>query len=143
QVLSLPERRRLSVRGTCRKSFRPDGPFSHDPPEQRYGVPQDRGGAVSFFSEERAAELRDLFFESAQELLQALNEQGLELEKSPGDTEVIRGIRRTIHTLKGDSAACGFKELSELAHELEDALKPELAATAGNALAELVLSSAD
>jgi len=98
---------------------------------------------VSFFSEERAAELRDLFFESAQELLQTLNEQGLELEKSPGDQEVVRGIRRTIHTLKGDSAACGFRELSELAHELEDVLKPEMAATAGNALAELMLSAAD
>ena len=98
---------------------------------------------MSFFSEERAAELRDLFFESAQELLQTLNEQGLELEKSPGDAEVVRGIRRTIHTIKGDSAACGFRELSELAHELEDVLKPELAVSAGNGLAELVLSAAD
>jgi two-component system, chemotaxis family, sensor kinase CheA len=98
---------------------------------------------VSFFSDERAAELRDLFFESAQELLQTLNEQGLELEKSAADTEVVRGIRRTVHTLKGDSAACGFKELSELAHELEDVLKPEIASSAGRALAELVLSAAD
>lgn len=98
---------------------------------------------MSFFSEERAAELRDLFFESAQELLQTLNEQGLELEKCAGDPEVVRGIRRTVHTLKGDSAACGFRELSELAHELEDVLKPELAVSAGNALAELVLSAAD
>ncbi|HUN87565.1 MAG TPA: chemotaxis protein CheA [Terriglobales bacterium] len=98
---------------------------------------------MSFFSEERAAELRDLFFESAQELLQTLNEQGLELEKSPADAEVVRGIRRTVHTIKGDSAACGFKELSDLAHELEDVLKPELAVSSGNSLAELVLSAAD
>src|SRR3954453_22823466 len=85
---------------------------------------------MSFFSEERAAELRELFFESAQELLQTLNEQGLELEKSPADPEVVRGIRRTVHTLKGDSAACGFRELSDLAHELEDVLNPELAKAA-------------
>jgi two-component system chemotaxis sensor kinase CheA len=98
---------------------------------------------VSFFSDERAAELRDLFFESAQELLQTLNEQGLELERCPGDAETVRGIRRTVHTLKGDSAACGFKELSDLAHEIEDALSPELAASSGNSLAELVLSTAD
>src|SRR3954468_23577204 len=98
---------------------------------------------MSFFSEERAAELRELFFESAQELLQSLNEQGLELEKTPGEPEVLRSIRRSVHTLKGDSAACGFRELSELAHELEEVLKPELAATAGIALAELVLSAAD
>ncbi len=98
---------------------------------------------MNFFSDERAAELRDLFFESAQELLQSLNEQGLELEKCPGDAEAVRSIRRTVHTLKGDSAACGFRELSELAHELEDVLHPELAATAGGALAELILSAAD
>ncbi len=98
---------------------------------------------MSFFSDERAAELRDLFFESAQELLQALNEQGLELERHPGDAEVVRGVRRTVHTLKGDSAACGFRELSELAHELEDVLQPDLATSVGGALAELVLSAAD
>ncbi|HWR16394.1 MAG TPA: chemotaxis protein CheA [Terriglobales bacterium] len=98
---------------------------------------------MNFFSEERAAELRELFFESAQELLQALNDQGLDLEKAPGDAEIVRGIRRTVHTLKGDSAACGFRELSELAHELEDVLTPELAASAGTGLAEVVLSAAD
>ncbi len=37
----------------------------------------------------------------------------------------LRSIRRTVHTLKGDAAACGFRELSELAHELEDALALE------------------
>ena len=63
--------------------------------------------------------------------------------RRPGDAEVVRSIRRTVHTLKGDSAACGFRELSELTHELEDVLKPELATTAGGALAELVLSAAD
>mgnify|MGYP005810953123 CR=1 FL=1 len=98
---------------------------------------------MNFFSDERAAELRDLFFESAQELLQALNEQGLELEKRTADAELVRGIRRTVHTLKGDSAACGFQDLSNLAHELEDVLKPELAAASGDALAQVVLSAAD
>ncbi len=39
---------------------------------------------MSFFSEERANELRAIFFESAQELLQALNEEGLQPGKSAG-----------------------------------------------------------
>ncbi len=98
---------------------------------------------MNFFSEERASELRDLFFESAQELLQALNEEGLELEKRPSDTEIIRTIRRTVHTLKGDSAACGFRELSELAHALEDVLTPEIAARSDASVAQVVLSAAD
>ncbi len=96
---------------------------------------------MSFFSEERASELRELFFESAQELLQALNDEGLELEKHPDDAEIIRTTRRTVHTLKGDSAACGFRELRELAHQLEDVLTPEIAAR--GAVAQVVLSAAD
>jgi len=98
---------------------------------------------VSFFSDERASELRELFFESATELLQTLNEEGLELEKHPGDAEIIRQVRRTVHTLKGDSAACGFQELSDLAHQLEDLLTPEIAESSGGALAEAVLIAAD
>ena len=99
---------------------------------------------MSFFSEDKASELKELFFESAQELLQTLNEEALALEKSPGDTETVRSVRRTVHTLKGDSAACGYRELSELAHELEDVLTPELAQSAQNSrIPEVVLAAAD
>jgi two-component system chemotaxis sensor kinase CheA len=97
---------------------------------------------VNRFSDERGAELRQLFFESAQELLQSLNEEALKLEKRPGDGETVRSIRRLVHTLKGDAAACGFRELSELAHELEDALARE-AASSHSALAEMAFIAAD
>jgi two-component system chemotaxis sensor kinase CheA len=92
--------------------------------------------------DERGAELRDLFYETSQELLQALNEQALKLEKKPGDEEIVRVIRRTVHTLKGDSAACGLRELSELAHAFEDALSLEGAATQA-AVAEIAFGAAD
>jgi two-component system, chemotaxis family, sensor kinase CheA len=92
--------------------------------------------------DERGAELRELFFETSQELLQALNDQSLKLEKNPGDEEIVRSIRRTVHTLKGDSAACGLRELSELTHQFEDALSLEGAA-AHAALAEISLAAAD
>ena len=94
-------------------------------------------------SEDRGGELRGLFFESAGELLQSLNEAGLELEAHPADEEVIRRVRRAVHTLKGDSAACGFQKLSELAHELEDVLSPQIAQRRGAQLAEVVLAAAD
>ena len=54
----------------------------------------------------------------------------------------MRSIRRTVHTLKGDSAACGLRELSELAHQFEDALSLETAASHG-ALAEIAFAAAD
>ena len=94
-------------------------------------------------SEDRSSELRALFFESAPELLQALNEAGLELEARPADEEVIRRVRRVVHTLKGDSAACGLHKLSELAHELEDVLTPQVAGLHGADLPEVVLAAAD
>ena len=94
------------------------------------------------FSDDRGAELRDLFFETAQEMLQALNEEALKLETQPGDLETVRSIRRTVHTLKGDAAACGFRELSDLAHELEDALAAETTSSRIS-LAEVAFTAAD
>ncbi len=94
------------------------------------------------FSDDPGAEMRELFFETSQELLQSLNDDSLKLEKSPKDAEIIRSIRRTVHTLKGDAAACGFKQLSELAHLLEDALAAEVASTEVS-LAELGFTAAD
>jgi two-component system, chemotaxis family, sensor kinase CheA len=92
--------------------------------------------------DDRGAELRELFFETSQELLQALNDEALRLEKHPGDEEIVRAIRRTVHTLKGDSAACGLRELSELAHQFEDALSLEVAASHA-AVAEIAFAAAD
>jgi len=93
-------------------------------------------------NDERGAELWELFFETSQELLQALNDEALKLEKKPGDEEIVRVIRRTVHTLKGDSAACGLRELSELAHQFEDALSLEGTA-AQTAVAEIAFAAAD
>ena len=92
--------------------------------------------------DERGAEMRELFFETAQELLQSLNEEALKLEKAPADIELVRSIRRIVHTLKGDAAACGFRELSNAAHELEDALALEFASSHGS-LAEVAFTAAD
>jgi two-component system, chemotaxis family, sensor kinase CheA len=97
---------------------------------------------VSPFSDEPGGELRELFFETSQELLQSLNEEALRLEKQPGDGEIVRTLRRIVHTLKGDAAAVGFQELKELAHEFEEALATE--GTAAHALlAEIAFASVD
>jgi two-component system, chemotaxis family, sensor kinase CheA len=92
--------------------------------------------------EDRMTELRQLFFESAGELVQKLNDEAMQLEKSPGDAETARSLRRTVHTLKGDAAACGFRELSELSHEFEDVLTLENAAAASS-VPEIALRVAD
>ena len=93
-------------------------------------------------SDERGAEMRELFFETSQELLQSLNDEALKLEKHPGDIELVRSIRRIVHTLKGDAAACGFRELSNAAHAMEDALALESNFSHGQ-LAEVAFAAAD
>lgn len=92
--------------------------------------------------EDRMTELHQLFFESAGELVQKLNDEAMQLEKSPGDAETTRSLRRTVHTLKGDAAACGFRELSELSHEFEDVLTLENTAAAAS-VPEIALRVAD
>ena len=92
--------------------------------------------------EDRMTELRQLFFESAGELVQKLNDEAMQLEKSPGDAETARSLRRTVHTLKGDAAACGFRELSELSHEFEDVLTLGNKAAAAS-VPEIALRAAD
>jgi two-component system chemotaxis sensor kinase CheA len=94
------------------------------------------------FSGDRGNELRQIFFESAQEILQSINEQALRLEKYPDDLEALRSLRRAVHTLKGDAAACGFRELSHLAHQFEDALVGENLAQSA-ATVETALTAAD
>lgn len=98
---------------------------------------------MNYFPEDRGAELRALFFETAAEILQSLNEAGLELEARPADEEVLRRVRRAVHTLKGDSAACGFHQISDFAHEIEDILTPQVALLHGTRLAEVLLAAAD
>jgi len=97
---------------------------------------------VSVPPDDRMSELQQLFFESAGELVQKLNDEGMRLEKSPSDAETARSLRRTVHTLKGDSAACGFRELSELCHEFEDVLTLGNSASA-SLVPEIALRAAD
>ena len=54
----------------------------------------------------------------------------------------MRSIRRIVHTLKGDAAACGFRELSNAAHALEDALATEVSSS-HDRLAEVAFAAAD
>jgi len=93
-------------------------------------------------SGDRGTELKQIFFESAQEILQSLNEEALKLEKHPDDLEALRSLRRAVHTLKGDAAACGYKELTSLAHQFEDVLTGE-DLTRSAAIVETALTAAD
>src|SRR6266852_7693122 len=62
------------------------------------------------------------FFEEAEELLAAFEAGLLQLEARADDVELLNGIFRSAHTLKGNSAMLGFDEIARVTHGLEDLL---------------------
>ncbi len=64
----------------------------------------------------------DVFVREGEEEIRALNRDLLALEDDPDDTEVMDDIFRSAHTLKGNFAAMGFADASDLAHAVEDVL---------------------
>jgi two-component system chemotaxis sensor kinase CheA len=97
------------------------------------------------FDEAELVELRAMFFEQATEVIDSLAELILRVESDPSDAEALRTIRRAVHTLKGDSTAFGFGELTSLAHRYEDALDKVRHGdgVASRALIDLLLGGAD
>lgn len=62
----------------------------------------------------------ELFFEETDEHLQSLNEQVLELEQHPEQSEIVDVMFRSAHTIKGMAATMGFDTLSKLTHKMEN-----------------------
>ncbi len=68
-------------------------------------------------------EYQDIFLEEADEQLQELNQNLLELERNPQATDIINNIFRAAHSLKSSAAFVGLHGLSELAHKMENLLQ--------------------
>ncbi len=68
-------------------------------------------------------EYQDIFLEEADEQLQELNQNLLELERNPENIEIINNIFRAAHSLKSSAAFVGLNELSDLAHMMENLLQ--------------------
>lgn len=63
----------------------------------------------------------EIFRQEASELLQSIEKGLMDLEATPGDTELINSIFRSMHTIKGSGAMFGFTKLSQFVHEFETA----------------------
>jgi two-component system, chemotaxis family, sensor kinase CheA len=67
-------------------------------------------------------ELTALFQVESEELLAGADEALVALENDPGNADLLRGVLRAAHTIKGNAAALGLPSLVESAHGLEDLL---------------------
>lgn len=68
------------------------------------------------------SEMMGVFLSEAEELLQLLEIEILNLEQKGESPQIIQNIFRITHTLKGSSAAMGFEEMKQLTHEMENIL---------------------
>lgn len=65
---------------------------------------------------------RTAFKEEAYELLSELETSLLEWEERPGDQELLQGVFRAMHTIKGSGSMFGFDDIASFAHEVETIL---------------------
>jgi two-component system chemotaxis sensor kinase CheA len=68
------------------------------------------------------AEFHAVFFEEVAEHLAALEDGLLRLESSPDDKELINGIFRAAHSIKGTGGALGFNDVAAFTHHMETVL---------------------
>jgi Chemotaxis protein histidine kinase and related kinases len=88
--------------------------------------------------------LQDFLVESF-ELIEQLDQDLVELESRPDDLELLNGIFRVAHTIKGASSFLNFDVLTHLTHHMEDVLNKarhgELSITAD--VMDVILESID
>jgi two-component system chemotaxis sensor kinase CheA len=72
-------------------------------------------------NDEMAEILHDFLVETS-EILETVDQQLIELEQNPEDLEILNGIFRGVHTIKGASGFLGLKQLVDVAHKAEEVL---------------------
>lgn len=64
----------------------------------------------------------ELFLSESREHVSAINHLLLSLEADPGSRQVVEGVFRAVHTIKGMSATMGYRSVADLSHEMENLL---------------------
>jgi chemotaxis protein histidine kinase CheA/ActR/RegA family two-component response regulator len=97
------------------------------------------------FTGDFGEEAAEIFRLEAEEHLQMISMHVAALEKSPTNRDLIQGIRRSTHTLKGAAAMMGFRAIADLSHISEDLLDSvmEGSTTISPAVLSLILDTAE
>ena len=131
----------------------PFGPSQHAPLEVPLAVPSaalvpvTAAPATETSEEDDDAELRQVFLDEAQEVIDTGMSAVLALHGNPGDLEQQTALRRAFHTLKGSSRMVGLNEFGEASWAMEQLLNawlpqqkpagPELVKLSGQAVTAL------
>lgn len=103
---------------------------------------QESGGGNGDFD---LTQFYQIFFEEAGENLDLMEQMLLNLNLETADDEVLNGIFRCAHSVKGGAATFGFADVAELTHQMESLLdrlrRHEL--HPNSAMVDVLLESAD
>lgn len=84
-------------------------------------VPEDNADTLDFSVYDR--ELVDIFVEEGKDLLDHCDGLISELRDAPQDREVLAGLQRDLHTLKGGARMAGINAIGDLGHSIESLLE--------------------
>lgn len=84
-------------------------------------VPEDSTDTLDFSVYDR--ELVDIFVEEGKDLLDHCDGLISELRDAPQDREVLAGLQRDLHTLKGGARMAGINAIGDLGHSIESLLE--------------------
>lgn len=83
-------------------------------------VREENGTMNNEFAHDKA--LVNEFLTESEELLQRMDQDMVELEAAPDNSELLNRIFRALHTIKGTSGFLGFEPLVRVSHSAEDIL---------------------
>ena len=100
---------------------------------------------IGTFSQSEMEELKKVFFAQAHEIVADLQDSLLRFEADPGDAEMLKTIKRYVHTLKGDANSVGLSSVGSLCHRMEDVLSSLADGTGdmGHQAVDLLMNSTD
>jgi two-component system chemotaxis sensor kinase CheA len=78
-------------------------------------------GNDSFVNEDMKEFIEDFLVES-KELIEKVDQELVELEKTPDDLNLLNSIFRAVHTIKGTSSFIGIVRITEFTHDVESVL---------------------
>ena len=101
-----------------KRTHMPTSPLSVPVADQETGHPSN--SSDEYFLPQLDPGVLSYFVPEAQEYLESLEANLLQLDKQPQNKELIQQLFRTAHTLKGSAYTVGFQVIGDLVHHVED-----------------------
>ncbi len=112
-----------AIAASAASAARTDAPAANDAGDLDAGDSVEEDGAEPLDFSVLDEELVDIFVEEGKDLLDHCDGLISELRAAPNDRDVIAGLQRDLHTLKGGARMAGINPIGDLGHGIESLLE--------------------